>query len=367
MACTPVTVTIPVRYASTIVEYGDCGSSTYYTATDQVRTSCSNPVSHRPLPNDLGLSVTSLPEQWRSTSEYGIKEKRYLSGMSYCGAPILANLRPTWITNRDYFAPLTSVYCTAEAPNWALDMRMQIKDLAVNLGTSLAEYRQTSNMFLKGARGIASAWQQYKKAKKLRFDVTPCSVAAGHLMYDFGVRPLMNDVYDSVQMLQQRLEKPVYRRFCVTKSTQKSASGASYSASDSLSYRAIVLAKIDPNTWSGFTLGNPAEIAWEVVPFSFVVDWMYPVGDYLSSLDALKGVSGMAGTLSIRKRYSVQSWSTAAGYTNIRPARYTKESYSRSLITSIPIPALPKYEPSKSLRNVAQGISLLTTLNKRCK
>jgi hypothetical protein len=34
-----------------------------------------------------------------------------------------------------------------------------------------------------------------------------------------------------------------------------------------------------------FGLLNPALVAWELVPFSFVADWFLPIGDYLAGLD----------------------------------------------------------------------------------
>lgn len=41
---------------------------------------------------------------------------------------------------------------------------------------------------------------------------------------------------------------------------------------------------------SQFGLANPLAIAWELVPFSFVLDWFVNVGDYLSSLTDFVGV-----------------------------------------------------------------------------
>lgn len=36
---------------------------------------------------------------------------------------------------------------------------------------------------------------------------------------------------------------------------------------------------------------NPAVVAWELMPFSFVVDWALPIGDYLDNLTATVGLS----------------------------------------------------------------------------
>lgn len=39
-----------------------------------------------------------------------------------------------------------------------------------------------------------------------------------------------------------------------------------------------------------FGVLNPLEVAWELVPYSFVVDWFVGVGDYLSNLSAFVGL-----------------------------------------------------------------------------
>lgn len=36
---------------------------------------------------------------------------------------------------------------------------------------------------------------------------------------------------------------------------------------------------------------NPLAVAWEAVPWSFVIDWFYPVGDYLERLGASTGIT----------------------------------------------------------------------------
>lgn len=41
---------------------------------------------------------------------------------------------------------------------------------------------------------------------------------------------------------------------------------------------------------SQYGLNNPSLIAWELVPYSFVVDWFLPVGDYLERLGAFSGL-----------------------------------------------------------------------------
>jgi hypothetical protein len=49
----------------------------------------------------------------------------------------------------------------------------------------------------------------------------------------------------------------------------------------------------NPNTALANQMGfiNPAAVAWELVPFSFLVDWFLPVGDFLNSFTDLLGHS----------------------------------------------------------------------------
>lgn len=41
---------------------------------------------------------------------------------------------------------------------------------------------------------------------------------------------------------------------------------------------------------------NPLEIAWELTPWSFVVDWLIPIGDVLGALTATSGTTFIGGT-----------------------------------------------------------------------
>lgn len=54
----------------------------------------------------------------------------------------------------------------------------------------------------------------------------------------------------------------------------------------------------DPNVAWASSLGllNPAVLAWESVPFSFVIDWFLPVGNFLQSLSTPLGVKFLSGT-----------------------------------------------------------------------
>jgi hypothetical protein len=117
---------------------------------------------------------------------------------------------------------------------------------------------------------------------------------------------------------------------------------------------------------------NPLEVAWELVPFSFVADWFFPVGAYLGSLDADFGWSFKGGSVTRVMKRTVTGWSSFSR-TAITPGMYGVDgSFSapkashyrakmdRAVYASSPIPDLPRLEkdPVRGLR-VGNAIALL--------
>jgi hypothetical protein len=108
---------------------------------------------------------------------------------------------------------------------------------------------------------------------------------------------------------------------------------------------------------SAVGLTNPLEVAWEVVPFSFVVDWFYPVGDYLSSLDAAVGYRFLGGSRSVTTKEN--SWGrvkTESIFVNSIHARKQKVSngspiatayktnFDRHIYGASPVPLVPRID-----------------------
>lgn len=252
--------------------------------------------------------------------------------------------------------------------NWQLDMRLKIKDASQNLGAHLVEMRDTARMFRDFAVGTRNAWRAFRGSRRRRRRLTPCDVAAWELTASYGIEPLISDLVDANNRLAQKLEDTLIRRLVVTKEKEHSVrTDYSSDASWKIKERAICYVEMEPNR-SNFTAGNPLEVIWEGVPFSFVVDWGFSVGDYLSSLDALAGVKQLNGTLTRKLRFSMNMDKPIFYPDNVvvEPGSVDYHSHERSILTTIPMSELPSWEPSRSWRAVVHGLSLLTTLNHRC-
>lgn len=121
-----------------------------------------------------------------------------------------------------------------------------------------------------------------------------------YLEFHFGWSPLVNDIGSAVNVLQGGV--PPSRVSGRGKATARYRTsqdippkkGWDWTDSDYKTECKIVadIAVDDPNLWLANQLGyvNPATVAWELVPFSFVVDWFVNVSDFLSGYTDMLGL-----------------------------------------------------------------------------
>lgn len=107
-------------------------------------------------------------------------------------------------------------------------------------------------------------------------------------------------------------------------------------------------------------LDDPLGLIWELTPYSFVVDWFLPVGQWLSSFRSIKGLTFQGGYTYVKSqgrgywRYKAYPWS--------RPSNVTTTYLSK---WRIPLNTFPSYHwegftPEKfGLRQVAHTAALV--------
>jgi hypothetical protein len=89
---------------------------------------------------------------------------------------------------------------------------------------------------------------------------------------------------------------------------------------------------------------DPLEVAWEVLPWSFVVDWFLPVGNWLQTLSATAGLSfkGGSATRIVRREgeWIMSPFNEAARHSALDPygTRYRRLVMDRQVYDSDPIP-----------------------------
>lgn len=119
-----------------------------------------------------------------------------------------------------------------------------------------------------------------------------------------------------------------------------------------------------------FSSLNPASIIWETIPYSFVIDWVYDLGGYLRNLESAllycsSFVSGYSTFTALEQCESTVSKGITAGTTvrmaNLRGGyRYSRKV--RTVLTGIPFPRPPRFEPKLGWRRLVNGAALARQL-----
>lgn len=258
--------------------------------------------------------------------------------------------------------------------DWESKFLGQVQDEVVNIGSSLAEYRATADTFVRYAKGVKNGWDRFRGLKKGRAKLTPCSIPAAELAYSFGIAPLAEDLYSSVEALRLRLQLPIYKKVHVTSTAHQRASFSQTGYYDCskrqrVSKRADAIVELKPSNYSVLTFGNPVSWAWELVPFSFVVDWGIPIGQWLQDMDTIRLIQGVSGTLTEKRAMTgyYRKDDARRGSYQASLGKYSYKSHRRDLITSVPVPPLPRWKPSFSWHKLYRAVTLLIAVNQPCR
>lgn len=277
---------------------------------------------------------------WKPTNSYNLRLTRedQPTGFPYCTL--------TWLPNGDqsiYYGVVSSDFGgttyleLSDADRVSLfnylDRRCleKIKGQKLNLGVFAAERGQTANLFADTARRIANAVghvrrKQFREAfrdlgcresNKLNAKKT---TAQNWLALQYGWKPLLSDAYGAAEELEKSFEPLVDKPPIVMVRAKggrdgedvlypSSFFGAKVSRGFVATGRVVVAYYVDTESsqWLGrLGLTNPLDIAWEKLPWSFVVDWFIPIGKFINTLDATIGCTPISTTSSLAQTSIIQ-------------------------------------------------------------
>lgn len=287
----------------------------------------------------------------------------------------------------------------------------QIKGSSVNLAQAFAERKQTANLLATSAIRIASSVKSLKKGNiKQAFNAlgsspslkelqrfsrktgrsksqtwSSGSVANVWLEMQYGWKPLLSDVYGSAELLAQSLDRPRITTVRVRSRSKQKRSDTIYlglsdclvlnrvfSLDTSVSYSVTYeLTSSAARILSETGISNPLNLAWELLPWSFVADWFLPVGNYLQSLDSTSGLNFVRGTKSTslvadhlfigtgrRNNGSNGDWI----YAGRASGTYKAITRTRAPIYSFPSADRPAFKNPFSLTHTFNAIALLRSV-----
>lgn len=279
-----------------------------------------------------------------------------------------------------------------------------------NVAADIAQYQQTVNMISSTLTRLTGAVKAVKggnipKAAAILFQTKPPrykrgkyptstpgtnykqSAADNWLALQYGWKPLLQDIQGSMASLANFL------------TPLRSVQVASASATE----REVTVEKLVINTALGAQTGNivtytewtnrigiryttdspkqafltqlgmtnPISLAWELLPWSFVVDWAIPIGPYLESLTAWRGLAFNGGWSSKRARkitYYEMSYcgplypgDSDAVVTYLGNYRQEHFIYTRSALGSFPTMEFPSFKNPVSVTHGLNALALLNT------
>lgn len=352
---------------SGVITRMDEPASSYVVLLTQTSSSGRRP-KQKPMPvNPYGLNLQRIAAmQIQGDYFYSSGAKEFANG------PIL-NTVPRGAT----YPPFDSTNLYNEAVSKLNDKSRGDLDISVDL----AEAHKTGKMF-NATKNAVDYWNQFWKRsgpKWVRALAGGSKVAANAwLEFTYGWKPLASTLYgaadESLRLVVNKIEHhrgrasqlvvPAY----VTLETiwgpvnfPVVGGGIKYSITLGV---ALTTDQHDPARWSSL---NPVSIAWELMPYSFVVDWFYDVGGYLRNVETSllymnRFRTGYRTDLSVSKvTCQITDKLVSAGETHSSIHRGTVEhvDINRKVLTSYPAPYLPSFEAKLGSSRLLSAASLL--------
>jgi hypothetical protein len=205
------------------------------------------------------------------------------------------------------------------------------------------------------------------------------------LELQFGWLPVLKDIYDIVKYINELLSDPNaspwlaftgYADSRVSGGANHPDTFPNYYDKDNMSFNASYRVSITAtfqmqnnviDFLNSIGLIDPLAVAWEVVPFSFVVDWFYPVGDMISSMHATAGLELLEYGISVKEQGLIslpfKSDFTENDGGSLAPVEFYRENFTRVVNPTEQIPPMPfvssSFSEIFSLWKITTSLALL--------
>lgn len=318
---------------------------------------------------------------YRMTS---IKESRSPGQKYYSGIP---KGGPTYEYVTINWAPSLSLWSSNEELALLSRLADKVREGAPDMATAMGELPETLGSLSNLLSAAFSGWRSFRKGRfgdavrkwsrfgsgggrgTLRFK----DVSDAHLALTYGWVPLAGDISDLCEWIEKRTAEPRTLKFRTSRTLRAKGSVGVKSGIPIIANGEIIVGMrltMTERVSVPRSLGllNPANVAWELVPFSFVVDWFVPIGSYLDNLGFFWGLDYKCTRAVIRrgrvKHYPgvftfADSFShiqiVGGGVTNSTCHFDREPNYS----VSVPRPSLQSMRKAFSLQHVENAAALV--------
>ena len=258
----------------------------------------------------------------------------------------------------------------------------QLRGETAALGVTLASWKQSLAMIVLRSTAIrkfaqkcerkaarvqrASRRQRRKrKAQGLR-SALPVDSANLFLEGMFGWLPLITDIYQAIKVMTDDIPggwisgNAIERKRINVRKGYYPPSGALLSFEGTLTFRVkqtCMVRVTNPNVWLANKLGviNPALVVWDLVPWSFVVNWFANIPQILGSMTDFAGVT-------VSEASTTRKWEVLQGWTARSLPGYDQIIETSSVRTVIKNRQLGLVRPSLQMRipRIDMGLALIS-------
>jgi hypothetical protein len=303
-----------------------------------------------------------------------------------------------------------------------------IKSQKVNILQDLGEARQTLRLLTSTAVRLAGAYQSFRRGnlleaaktlgaakpsrrfrKKYELNVhmnglkprksfgaswrpsdgsvfSPTNLSSLWLEFNYGWRPLVSSIQGAVELFNQQIVSgEIIRVESRSKFYDKKVDTGTFDTyygwesnwvNESERFYSVkyvcyyTVSDVDAVLLSQAGLSNLPNLAWELVPFSFVVDWFINVGAFLSSLDATNGLAFSKGCYTtaykinaVRTSISTSTIPEETACSGTQVSTIRDFQLNRIVLNDFPAPRPPGFTSrSLGLNKYLTAVALLTTI-----
>lgn len=345
---------------------------------------------------------------WRNGRAYTQQTDWNARGCFVTAPMVSGKVQPaglSWTTEFDYASCLPNVGVgmlpyvpftdfeplVAQATTKAL---LRLKNQKVNLGVALAEARDAARLLGDTGYRLGRLAQEASRRKPkdwfsgIRRAGTKDwkNVPGFYLEQVYGWAPLLSDVDGAMQQLAETLNRG--------NSPLVSAKGRASDSEDELlqitsmlqfgqllgagtrTKRAEVGLFAEAPSWvlqdySSLGITNPFSIAWERVPYSHVLDWILPIGNWINTWDVgnyLTLKTGYTTRFSTSQGTAYYVGNPASAQWAVKtdvPGRYRRYSMDRRVLSRFPVASFPSLRNPLSLDHMAQGLAMFSQVVKK--
>lgn len=248
-----------------------------------------------------------------------------------------------------------------------------------NLALAIKERQQAVSMISKRAYQLVRTARQIRKGDlrgaartlgitKPKGATRSKQFADNWLEYAFGWKPLIGDIHTAGEILSK---EPPHGRIHATAARDLRYAFGEFPASppgDKQTYLRTAKARVkvgcevvavntDLYLMNQFGLTNPLVLAWESIPFSFIVDWFTGFGQYLESLTGMIGIT-------IARSYTTRSCLSFFGYSEVYNDRLStvEKGWGFEVERVLGLPTVVPNIPTFKGLSVQRGITAISLL-----